>query len=108
MRSRILGLFLEHGDGCVAGFSDRLHAFFPPTRHDDPNTWGSSTTCPSLVVMSSLGTALKFPHNPHRLPANATDDVTVVIIVTDRPRPRVVTSARGMTTGVNIYYIFFF
>lgn len=69
MRSRILGLFLEHGDACVTGFSDRLHAFLPPTRHDDPNTCASVTTCPSLVVMSSLGTALKLPHNPHSLPA---------------------------------------
>lgn len=68
IRSRILGPFLEHGDDCVNGFSGRLHAFFPPTRQDDPNTWGSITTWPSLVVISSLGTELKFPHSPHKLP----------------------------------------
>lgn len=71
MRSRILGPFLEHGDDCVDNdFNGRLHAFLPPTRQDDPNTWGSITTWPSLVVISSLGTELKFPHSPHKLPTD--------------------------------------
>lgn len=99
MRSRILGLFLEHGDGCVAGFSERLHAFFPPTRHDDPNTWASYTTCPSLVVMSSLGTELKFPHNPHRLPVN----VDITFISDDEPK-HLLTNVRYHKCSLNYFF----